>query len=330
MSLVAGREKARGTALVGPTSAPMRFRAPRLPMAVLAVLAAGCSSVQEPLPDAEQRLAGAEALVRNGAMAQATEVLGQLAGEACPKRLRDRRDVARAQALIGTNQHWEAFVVLEPFADDYPHSELRPVVVEMLWDIGSTLAHSGGGFLFFWSDRRASRTALEHLITRHPDTPRLADALRLLGDMAFEDENYELAQERFRELMKERPESEWVKYARFRFAMSLFASLQGSDYDLDKMSQAARELRDFLRETTENPELVGKARDALTQLLDWQAERHLKIAAFYRRVGNRPGERLHLDVAASEEFESTSFHARALSERSDLIEAEAAARGGAP
>lgn len=272
----------------------------------------------------------AEALLRNGAMAQAQEVLALIAGDACPKRLRDRRDVARAAAFFGRDEAWEAYLVLEPFSDLHPHSELRPTVVEMLWEIGVHLSETGRGFLFFWSDRRASRTVLEHLITRHPDTPRLADALRLLGDMAFEDQNYELAQERFRSLMKERPESEWVKYARFKFAMSLFESLQGPDYDLDKMTQAARELRDFLREANENIELVEKAKQALTQLMNWQAERHLQIASFYRRVGNRAGRRHHLDIAASKEFETTQFHDIAIVERGVLDEEETALRGNTP
>lgn len=289
----------------------------------LLVATAACATPQGPLPDAEQHVASAEALVRTRAFAQAREVLTIVAGDACPKRLRDRRDVALATCHLAEGEPWEAFLVLEPFPDLYPHSDLRPTVVEMVWDIGSTLATRGGGFLFFWSDRRASRTVLEHLITRHPDTPRLADALRLLGDMAYEDENHELAQERFRELMKERPESEWVDYARFRFAMSLFASLQGPDYDLDKMNHATRELRDFLRDPTENPDLVSTARQALAQLLEWQAERHLRLAAFYRRVGNLPGQRYHLDIAAGQEFAATSSHATAAAERRALDSAAA-------
>jgi tetratricopeptide (TPR) repeat protein len=297
---------------------PIRRRNAPTTACTFLLLAAACTTPQGPLPDAEQHLTNAEALVRDGALQQATEVLLLLEGEACPKRLRDRRDVALAQARFGLGKAWESFLVLEKFPDQHPHSDLRATVVELVWEIGRTLAGSDAGFLFFWSDRRASRTVLEHLITRHPDTPRLADALRLLGDMAFEDGNYELAQERFRNLLKERPESEWVKYARFRFAMSLFASLEGPDYDLDKMSHAGRELRDFLRETTENPELVNKAREALTQILDWQAERHLQIAAFYRRVGSRIGQRYHLDIAASPEFATTAFHERAVAERQEL------------
>lgn len=281
-------------------------------------LAAACSSTPEQLPDAEARLVTAEARVAAGRWDEADDILDELAGDACPKRLRDRRDVALASVRMGQGDRWGAFTVLETFPDLYPHSELRPVVVEKVWEIGSALAQSDAGFLFFWSDRRAARTVLEHLITRHPDTQRLADALRILGDMAFEDEDYVLAQTRFRDLMLNRPESEWFAYAQFRFAMSIVASLEGPDYDLERMQHAVRELRDFLNRKTENPEMVRAAQEAADRLLEWQAERHLQIASFYRTVGNLAGERLHLDVAAGPEFATTSHHAEAVARRNAL------------
>lgn len=292
---------------------------------------AACSSTPVPLPDAEPRLVLAEARVAAGEWDEAETMLDALAGETCPKRLRDRRDLALASLLQGRGDRWEAFRALETFPDLYPHSDLRPIVVEKVWEIGHALAQSDGGFLFFWSDRRSARTVLEHLITRHPDTPRLADALRILGDMAFESGDYTMAQQRFRDLMLNRPESEWFAYAQYRFAMSIVASLEGPEYDLDRMQHAVRELRDFLRDKPENPEMVRTSEEAVARLLDWQAERHLKIAAFYRTVGNLAGERHHLEIAAGPAFETTSRHAEAVAARDALPPqpAAAAAPGGA-
>ncbi|MEO6595069.1 MAG: outer membrane protein assembly factor BamD [Planctomycetota bacterium] len=288
--------------------------------AVLLLALCGCRSAPTPPPDAEQQLAQAEALVTARDWQAGLNLLAGLDGTACPKRLRDRRDLATASARMGLGEYWGAFELLETFPDLYPHSELRPSVVEAVWQIGSHLANSDAGFLFFWSDRRAGRTVLEHLITRHPDTPRLADALRVLGDMAFADDEHELAQERFRDLLRRRPESEWVIYARFRFAMSIVASLQGPDYDLDRMQHAVRELRDFLVPQPEAPAFVQQAEAAVARLLEWQAERHLSIAAFYGRVGNVSGQRRHLDIAASEEFANTPSHARAVAKRDALLQ----------
>ncbi len=291
---------------------------------------AACSSTPQALPDAEPRLVAAEAQVAAGQWDEAEAMLGELAGEACPKRLRDRRDLALATLRQGRGQLWEAFRALETFPDLYPHSDLRPIVVEKVWEIGNALAQSDAGFLFFWSDRRSARTVLEHLITRHPDTQRLADALRILGDMAFEEQDYVLAQQRFRDLILNRPESEWFAYARFRFAMSIVASLEGPEYDLERMQQAVRELRDFLDKKPENPEMVRAAEEAVARLLEWQAERHLKIAAFYRTVRNLHGQRYHLGIAAGPEFATTSRHAEAVAARDALPPAARAASSTRP
>ena len=118
----------------------------------------------------------------------------------------------------------------------------RPQVIELLWSIASALLEQDSSFWIFWSDRAGARAVLEHLITRHPDTQRLADALRILGDMAFDAEDYEMAQIRYREIILERPDSDWRFYANFRFAMSIVAGLRGPDYDLDGMKVAATEL----------------------------------------------------------------------------------------
>ncbi len=306
----------------------MRSRCRPTPLFSALLLTAACASAPTAEPDPERLLSAAEALVSTRAYDQALQQLALLPDTICPKRLRDRRDLAKAAAHVGQGEPWDAFLVLEQFSDLYPHSELRPAVVEMLWDIGRTLANSDRGFWIFWSDRRGGRTVLEHLITRHPDTLRLADALRLLGDMAYEDGDYELAQERFRQLMRQRPESEWVKYAGFRFAMSIVDSLQGPDYDLDKMDLAVRELRDFLAAAPENPGMVQQAEAAQEKLREWRAERHLSIAAFYHRVGNAPGERYHLEIASRAEFDGTAAHAEAVEKQAAL--SHSAPTGAAP
>ncbi len=305
-----------------------RWRFPALgPFVLLATT--GCVTQPLSLAEADQRLGVAERHVAAAEWDEAQAMLETLAADLCPRRLRDRRDLALARAWSGSGDSWEAFRVLEPFADRYPHSDLRPIVVEMVWQIGDLLLKRDGGFLFFWSDAAAGRTVLEHLVTRHPDSPRMADALRLLGDQAYDDGNFQLAQQRYRDLMLHRPDSEWAGYAQFRFAMSAVAVLEGPDYDLDGMQIAVRELRDFLRSRPENPTIVRAAEDAIARVLGWQQERHMRVAAFYRRIGNGPGEMHHLELAAGDEFATTPGHAEAVVAR-DAARAKAAAGALAP
>lgn len=286
-------------------------------------LLAACASTPATTADAERMLAESDAALLASNWNGALNAVEPLAEERCPRRLRDRRDLNTAKARYGLGDLWGAFQALEQFADDHSHSELRPTVVDMIWDLGQKLSQSDRGFLFFWSDRRAGRTVLEHLVSRYPDSSRMADALRILGDIAYEDGDYDLAQQRFKDLILNRPDSEWSLYARYQFAMSIVASLRGADYDLDRMEHAVRELTDFLADRPENPQIVANAQGALAQVREWQLERHRSIARFYRRVGNKIGERHHLGIAAGAEFAGVEGHQQAVQALGELSPAAA-------
>ena len=51
---------------------------------------------------------------------------------------------ADGEAHLGRGDLWDAYLVLEKFVDDNPHSDLRPQVGELVWQIGATLAESDG------------------------------------------------------------------------------------------------------------------------------------------------------------------------------------------
>jgi outer membrane protein assembly factor BamD (BamD/ComL family) len=276
------------------------------------LLATACTTTTEPLPTAPQVVTAAEQQVQSEQFDAAVTTLASIADQQCPKRLRDRRDLLLAQAQLGRGNPWQAFLTLEEFSILYPHSDLRGQAVDVIWNAGKTLIDSDGGFLFFWSDKRAGRTVLEHLITRHPDTQRLADALRILGDMAFDDGDYELAQERYKDIIFSRPESDWRFYAQFRLAMSLVASLRGPDYDLNRMELAAGHLREFLNSNPEGPQMVAETARALQRVKGWQVERHLSVADYYHTLHSIEGERYHLRMAASEQFAGVPGYEAAL------------------
>lgn len=283
----------------------------RCVLALLAAFAAtACSTTTLPLAEAQPIVAEGEARVAANDWEGAIEALDPIEGEACPMRLRDRRDLALARARFAIGEFFEAYNALEPFADDYPLSELRPTATAMLWDIADALIKRDDGFLFFWSDRTGARTVLEHLVTRHPESPRIGDALKILGDMAFEDANYELAQQRYRDLLLNHPD-EWTAYARFRYAMSIVACLEGPEYDQARMAEAERELREYLAGNYENPAMNEAAESAARTLVEWQLERELGIAAFYARIDNAAGELLHLERAADARFAGAPRHAEA-------------------
>ena len=301
----------------------MRLRRPFRSLLLLSLAAlASCTTTTLPSYVAEPIVADAEARVAAADHAGALEVLDEVEGDACPKRLRDRRDLALARARFATGELFEAFEALEDFAAEYPLSELRPIVMTMVWDIAVALLARDDSFLFFWSDRVGARTSLEHLSTNYPDSPRVGDALKILGDLAYEDGDFDLAQQRYGDLMLNHPD-EWVAYARFRYGMSIVGCLEGAEYDQVRTSEAERELAGFLAGGYENLEMNLIAEETVAMLQDWQLEHELGIAAFYARIANAPGELLHLDRAAEDRFNRTKRHAEAV-QRRDAARARAA------
>lgn len=301
----------------------MRLRHPFRSLLLLSLAAlASCATTTLPSYVAEPIVADAEARVAAADHAGALEVLDDVEGDACPKRLRDRRDLALARARFATGELFEAFEALEDFAAEYPLSELRPIVMTMVWDIAVALLARNDSFLFFWSDRVGARTSLEHLSTNYPDSPRVGDALKILGDLAYEDGDFDLAQQRYGDLMLNHPD-EWVAYARFRYGMSIVGCLEGAEYDQIRTSEAERELAGFLAGGYENPEMNRIAEETVAMLLEWQIEHELGIAGFYARIANAPGELLHLERAADDRFNRTKRHAEAV-QRRDAARAKAA------
>ena len=100
--------------------------------------------------------------------------------------------------------------------------------------------------------------------------------------------------------------------------MSIVASLRGPDYDLDRMQYAVRELRSFLATRHENPQMRAESERALAQLLEWQVQRHLDIAEYYRTLGSDAGVRYHLELATSAEFADVPLYSRALERRAEF------------
>lgn len=299
-------------------------------VSLLLLLGGGCASAPVAPADAAQLVATAEEQVQAGSYSDALRTLSPVQGEACPKQLRDRRDLALARAEFGLGEFWQAYLILETFSDDHPLSDLRPQVMELLWTIGNAHIARNVDTLFLWSDRDAGRIVLEHLITRHPDTQRLADTLRILGDMAFDEGDYVMAQTRYREIILERPDSDWRFYANFRFAMSIVAGLRGPDYDLDGMRHAATELRTFLRTAPENPQMLEEAQRALEQVLEWQVQRHLYVVDYYKTLNNLDGQLHHARLATREEFREVKSYAEAVAVRERVEAAKAAAEAAAP
>ncbi len=270
----------------------------RLGIGVLVALGA-CASAGPP-PDPLAGLDEAEALLGAGDPARARSLLESTDQDVFPPTQKARYQLLLGQAMLRTGEPWSAYGIVRRYPDEFPHSDLRPEVEQLVFDCGRALSESDKSFLIFSSDRDDAQAVLEHLIQRYPRTPHLADALQILGEMAFSNEEYSLAHTRFKDLLQQQPDSEWAPLARFRIAMSEFRILQGPRYDMQQMRLARNELESFLMSPPESPEFVAQARAARQVVVDWIAQRHLVVADFYKAIHNRFGERHNLTMAVQQ------------------------------
>ncbi len=260
---------------------------------------AGCQSLIPP-QDPIDALDRAEALLAQGKAEEARAVMKYYEEEFYLQDDLERRKLLRSMALFQLDDGWRAYTKeLRSFPDDHPFSRLRPDVAKLQFQIGAFLCQSDGSFWPFYNDKNRGRNVLEHFILHYSHNPLMADALRILGDLAFDEQDYPLAQQRFTQLVTHDKDSEWVTLASFRVAMCHFLSLEGPDYDLQEMEKAHNELRDFLAGRVEQPRFKSTAIEALRIVKQWLAKKHLIIADFYWRVENRQGAVHHTRLAAN-------------------------------
>ena len=289
---------------------PQRPPTPHL-LALAAVLTACSSAPPPPHPDPVGLLDKVQGQLGTGNPGKSLETMHGIPLDSLPREMVPTFLVARAAAQLATGEPWLAFMTLHTFAEDHPLAEERHQVPPLLYSIGTAMVDRGRKVFLFADDVDDGRFVLEHLIVHYPGSPHHDEALRLLGDIAFAAEDFELADRRYREIVREWRDSEWVLYAHFRLAMTRFKKLRGPEYDLSDMEAARNELKDLLVRKLERPDFEGEAAMALDAVTRWIAERHLLIADYYRTVGNVPGELLHLQRAAGEEFAGTPSHAEA-------------------
>ena len=266
-----------------------------------AVLWAGCAASPPPgLPqDAEGVLRVASACVETDPAA-ARAALETLDEDELTNAELEGYKALYAEALWRTGKAWKAFRVIRTFPDDHRFSPFAPQVEEVHFRIGAELIQSESTYFLFGSDQDDGELILGEFVERYAASRHADDALRLLGDLAIEEERWFDAQRRFEQLIQDHPTSEWTSLASFRRVMAIHAELLGPEYDLPSMDRARNELRDYLATAPERPEFRDAASTAYEQVAGWIIERHRIDAEFYRTIGNAYGERFHLEALVAD------------------------------
>ena len=283
--------------------------------------AGGCAAPADVLDPVEQ-LEQARLALAAERPERALEMLLEIDADAVPRSAQARFDYSLALAHAQVGDANRAFARLATFADDHPMSEVRTEVQALLFSIGSTYARSDRYVWLFVDDRAWGKFVLEHLVTNYPNTPDRDDALHLIGDIAYQDGDFEESNLRYRELIRDYRDSEWADLARFRMAMSEFKQLRGPGYDLSAMRIARSELQTLVDNPPGRVELAREALETRDLVDEWIAAHHLITADYYRTLQNPTGERVYLERACESPHDQTPAAATARA-RLALLDGEA-------
>ncbi len=236
----------------------------------------------------------AENLLSQGDARGAEVVLNRVNPQELEGPALERHELLLAISLHALDESWDAYKLIEDFPDRHFLSDYQPRVEELTYLIGEKLIQSDRSWWIFGSDKDDGMRVLATFTSRYPTNSHVADALKLLGEAAFQDREYEMSLERYKELRANHPRSEWAPLASFRLAITAFKMLEGPAYDQKQMEQTSQELSDYLSLDPERPEFRQEAEQALITVTSWLAERELINADFYKRIGNEYGENYHL------------------------------------
>ena len=220
----------------------------------LVIAFVGCNTPPVPVPEApQQALELAETYLGRDEPSAAIAILDSIDEDRMTNDDRAQSDTIRIRALYTREDYWAAFRVARSFVEQQRFSELAKTIEEFEFLTGKAL---------ILDDDSDGETVLMHFVERFPASRHASEAYKLLGDYAFADEEFEIAELRFADLLRDHPTSEWAAYARYRLAITSFRRVRGPEYDMQQMEFARNELRDYLELNPERPEFRRDARRA--------------------------------------------------------------------
>jgi len=205
---------------------------------------------------------------------------------------RYKKDLAQAHFLLG--EYYDCYTVLKDFVRLHPASRYSSAVEKLMYASGVNLATTGRSFLLFVDDLADAQKILESFILQFPKSPDVPNALYVLGEAAYLNEDWPLAIERYRDLLDQAPTSQWRERASHRLAMATYNQLTGPDYDAEGLARAERELTAFLESDPKMQDYINEARQALATVVLWRNDKDMRIAKFYLTIGNDFGARYYL------------------------------------
>ena len=213
-----------------------------------------------------------------------------------PRQLAVTAGVRAARMRLEEGRPYKAFKLIKKVDSQYPLHHERREAGEILARAGLALADDPWSFLGLFRRRDDGIEVLEYLVVNYPSEARCDEAYFKLGVVYAEDGLWDLARQRFEDLVLNYRGSPLAVQAEALIPRMRLLAIQSPEYDRSQLVKARVELETWL-ERHAGSDLEPSVRIDLADCLQRLVEGDLSIARFYHRVHRSFGARFHAQRA---------------------------------
>ncbi len=212
-----------------------------------------------------------------------------------PQQLSVNAGVRAARLYLDTDRPYKSYRLLKKLETQYPRHHGRAEAGAILLEAGLKLADDPSGW-WLWQARDDGVEVLEYLVLNYPSERRCDLAFRKLALCYAEDRKYELAIQRYEELVLSHIDSPLVVEAQAGIPHLRLLALESPEYDRKELLRARKELEAWIA-TQSGAEFEPQVKLDYADCLQRLVESDLGIARFYERIDRGWGARFHAQRA---------------------------------
>ncbi len=261
-----------------------------------------------------------EDLLAEGA---SSDELRELYDSDLPARARVSAGVAAAQRMLADGKPLEAFLMIRRIDQKFPTHHERATAGDVVAHAGFGLARSTQRRFFFFALKERASEALEYLVLTYPSNQNCEEAYLKLAALYEDQDQLDVAQDRYEELLLFYPESAFAPFSEARIPALRVRRVRGPRYDRSELQKARDEFDRWL-ERHPNDDLREEVDRSLVECKRLLVENDLVLASFYAQVEKDFGVRFHAERALllAEEIADDELAARSADLLGQVVSAE--------
>ncbi len=152
---------------------------------------------------------------------------------------------------------------------------------------------------------------LKQLLADRPGSRYADEAIFLAGRCYYEEGDYLEAEDRFRRVLREYPDSPFACDASYHLGLALLSQARPAQLDQTETESALVQFRSFLSRCRDS-ELADRARGHIFDIRTRLAEKAYRNGALYRKLGDQRAARYYFEQRVLAEYADTPWGPRAM------------------